>query len=152
MCVNYLYWMRHRVTWRCCRESVMWHNMGHWWKWSGVGRWLGAFTCGSRWVGEGRCESKWAREAEVSGWWRGLMRAADRGHVACVDGIRAVLREFEVSLRVSLRFMLGGCKRYGFISWLGGWWGRGGFGPWYGLRRDMWNTGWTLESGGRASS
>jgi len=34
----------------------------------GVGRWLGAFTCGSKWVGEGRCRSKWAREADVGGW------------------------------------------------------------------------------------
>jgi len=65
------------------------------------------------------------------------MRATDGGHVACVDGIRAVLGEFEVSLRVSLRFMLEGCKRCRFISWLGGWWGRWGFGPSYGLRRDM---------------
>ena len=34
----------------------------------GVGRWLGAFTCGSKWVGEGSCGSKWVREAEVAGW------------------------------------------------------------------------------------
>jgi len=53
------------------------------------------------------------------------MRAADGGHVACVGGIRAVLGEFEVSLRVSLRVMLGGCKRCGFISWFGGWLSRG---------------------------
>jgi len=44
------------------------------------------------------------------------MRAPDGGYVACVDGIRIVLGEFEVSLKVSLRFMLGGCKRCEFIS------------------------------------
>ena len=61
-----------------------------------MGRWLSAFTCGSKWVGEGRCGSKWAREAEVGGWCKGLMRFANGGHIACVDGIRAVLGEFEV--------------------------------------------------------